>query len=262
MLLAVLMLSLYAVAQESFPAKHPELLKGKDLKVIATNESEVSGYSNFYSDSEMMKTYMPSKKNYDTDTNALLGKQLKVVKIDSLINPYQKMCRITLVGNDGTNIYYKYDGKFDIDYPFEVIGGLTLPEGFYCEYVTKEASGSLVVYNTLIGRGIRISKRINAGKASYTMSFNVFGKKDTNGPVTKVTLFLENNKTIIDTNQMFYSTLESNEYKYSFTISLTEAQVQLLAQNKIISVKAGELDMPFQKKIKLQEVVKCMQKLK
>ncbi|WP_116790158.1 hypothetical protein [Flavobacterium psychrotrophum] len=262
MLVAALMLSLSAIAQESFPAKHPDLLKGKDVKVIATHESEISGYSNFYSDSEMTKTYMPSKKNYDTDTKSLLGKQFKVVEVDSLINPYQKMCRVTIVSADGAKIYYKYDGQFDIDYPFEVVGGLTLPEGFYCDYITKEAYGSTVVYNTLIGRGIVINKRVELGKASYTMGFSVFGPKDTNGPITKVTLLLENNKTIVDTRQMFYSALQSEEYKYSFTIALTEAQVQLLIQNKIKNVRAGELDLPFQKNLKLQGVLKCMQKLK
>lgn len=265
MLAAVFMLSLFATAQESFPAKHPELLQGKDVKIVPTIDTEKMGFDGFFTKENLTGVYMPGDNKSYTKVDALLGKQFKVNAIDKVSFPGSTTVhtRITLQGQDGQILYHRYNSEFDFTYPFEVIGGLTLPEGFYCDYITKQSFSTHVEYTAMVAIGTWVTKRVEAGKASYLMSFAVYGDKDPGDMITKVTLALENNKTIVDNNQHFWPEIKSaTSYKYSFTLLLSAAQVQLLAQNKLIGVKAGPLVLPFKNATKLQGVIKCIQNLK
>jgi len=265
-LLATAMLfSVFMSAQESFPANHPELLKGKDVKIVPTIDTESRGLEGFFTKEDLTEVYMPGDNKSYTRVDALLGKQFKVNAIDKLTFPgsTSEYTRITLQGQEGQILYYSYNSKYDFKYPFEVIGGLTLPEGFYCDYITKQEYGTNVRYTAMVAIGTSVTKSVAAGKASYSMSFAVYGDKDPGGMISKVTLALENNKTIVDNNQSLFAEMRSaTSYKYSFTVLLSDAQIQLLAQNKLIGIKAGPLVLPFENATKLQGVIKCIQNLK
>jgi len=245
-------------AQESYPAKHPELLIGKEVKVLDITSDE---YPDFFTDKELQKAYSPppGQKIY-TAKAALLGKIFKVIDVKRDKSYDIEDVTIELEGRDNLKLYYRYDQKYDFDYHFEVIGGLNLPDGFYCEYITTTNTEEGTNAKASVGVGVHVSKDVEKGKSAYYLIFNLFLPKDSK-PLSSLTLILDGQKTIVKKSSLIIPEFHDGlKYKYSFTTFLTPQDLALIKVNKITGVRLGDQVAPVPNGQKMQGILNCLSK--
>ena len=188
-----------------------------------------------------------------------MGRSFTVTAIDSVKVLGEYNYKLTLTGDTET-IYYRFTptsvGRL---YPFEVKGGLDLPEGFYCDFVEKGGLGlaAKVPEITLSKDNYTATK-----KDEFSLTFVFFDKFQVTG-IKSVTLMLENNKTIEATTNETRGWTHSNEFKYNFTILLKDKDVELLKDNKLIGIKLQDHVHTFHPGagVTLSGIVKCMQNM-
>lgn len=262
-MLLMLLLAVTATAQ-SFPYNHPEILVGKEVKIIETMESEQRGYSSFYSTTSMssMNTYMPTY-TYSTYSKkeALIGKTFKVLsseRYEGYGNPY----RLKLEAPDKTLLYYGYRTSIgDFDFPFEVIGGLTIPDEYYCDLAEKMQSGESTIYTVNAGIGLNLVKMVTPKTTTITLTVIEFIESDGkygNG----VALLLENNKKIAFPELTIIPMVnDAKHYKYMHTFEFSKKDLELLKTNKVIGVKFIDKVVPIDNGAQIQGALNCIQKL-
>lgn len=111
---------------EDFAGKHVELYRGKTIEVI--EPSSQIGYQNFYSKFDK-KNLRLDKLNPKIKLNPTKGSQWVVNEIykDKLYNDY-----ILEIVSGKTTAYYLYNKVVKRELEFKVVGGLDIPEEFYC----------------------------------------------------------------------------------------------------------------------------------
>ena len=121
---------------QNFAGNHVDLLIGKEIKVLPINNKDY-GYKGFYKDEKLLKTY--KKKILYSDYDSLIDKVFIVKQAIPYVNEINDKCfKLVLDNKELGVIYYDYNPIFETDFNFEVIGGLKLPDDFYCENITKE----------------------------------------------------------------------------------------------------------------------------
>ena len=254
----------FIYAQENFPYKNPELLLGKEVKVISTSESRDArlGYMGFYTDENFYKCYDPTSKHSSySKPETLVGKTFKITDVKDVSTPDFNKVRLKLEGKDGLNLYYKYNYRLPSSYPFEVTGGLTLPDGFYCNIIEENTiSPEWQNFKALVDIGTWVSKDIEKGKSKYYITFAIFLPKDSK-PLESATLLLERQKTItVETDLIIPEFHDGKTFKYNFTMFLDKQNVALIAANKIIGVKIGDQVATITQGQKIQGVINCLLK--
>jgi len=260
--IVVLLCSLFMHAQENFPNKNPELLLGKEVKIISTIQSkhEKLGYDDFYTDETLRNYYEPISHNSSfTKEGALLGKTFNVTDIKDVSTPDFKWVRVKLEGEDGLTLYYRYNFRPN-SYPFEVKGGLTLPDGFYCNIIEETINPESQNFKALVDNGTWVTKDVEKGQSKYYITFAIFLPKDSK-PLESATLLLEGQKTItVKTGLIIPEFHDGNMYKYNFTVFLNKQNLALIAANKVTGVRVGEQVAPIAQGQKIQGVIKCLSK--
>lgn len=267
--IAFVLLGFFATAQESFPNKHPELLIGKNVKIINTIEmNALGGMTNLFTDPNLKSgtTYKPMAPNdHKTGKHSVLGHEFKVTAVDSILPKYstEKVCRISLEGADGLTLYYKYNVKQTYDYPFEVIGGFTLPEDFYCDYIKMPVKASEDL-DVLIGRATRLQKSFYKGEHEYNLSACLIGPNSVGTTsLTSVTLFFDNGAKLLVEGQDIKPTYNTDTTKrYDFYVFIRDKQIKLFLDNKLIAVKVGNEILKYDFAEKTRGVMRCMEKIK
>jgi hypothetical protein len=232
-LLIVLFFSLAVTAQD-YPGKKPEILIGKEVKVIPLNS--VLGYRDFYTAKTLTyeDVYKP-KQAYSsyTDTPVLLNKVFKVAGVERFKMNGNEVILLVLNDSEGKTLYYKFDAESRIDYPFAVVGGLALPKEVYCDYITKfEAT-----YGSEIADGVAFYKEKKKGQPVYYMSVSLSNAAYATGK-KGAELQLANNKKIAKPNaRVKVDDNGHGEFYYTATLELTAADVALLKANKITGAK-------------------------
>lgn len=256
-----LLCSLISNAQINYPGTMPELLKGKTVKVVSTTTSKNMGYPDFYSTltSEQRKVYMPvTESSLYTKVTALQGEYFKITQADQITFIDKQRTRLTLEGKNNLKIYYLYNEKFEYDYPFEVIGGLTVPDGFYCRDKTVHKSEYGTTEEVATGYGSSVSKDTDSDGTSYTIYFILFGARRVN-PVSEATLVLEKGETLtVKTNDIAAEFIKDKSYRYHVLFSPKGELVDQLKSKKITSIIIDDLEMPIATGQKIQGVVNCL----
>ncbi|RYY30908.1 MAG: hypothetical protein EOP46_21165 [Sphingobacteriaceae bacterium] len=254
--LLLLFFSLAVMAQESFPYKRPILMLNKTVTVVKLYSSEKDGYRDFYSDVKRT-THYKAGNEVRTPSDELFGKEFKVVSIDSTLS-YNKKYYEYMFGLQGTEtFYYAYSPRIPPEiYPFEVKGGLDLPEGFYCDFVEK-SKYDYTAHITEIW--LRQSYDYGTTKNQTSATFTFFDKFALTG-IKSMTLLLENNKTIEQKINETYGSPQSKEFKYNFTIMLEDKDIELLKANKLIGVKLKDKVHTFHPGtgVSLSGILKCL----
>lgn len=254
-LLLFLVLFTATLKAQSFPYKNVELLKNKEVTIIETHESSVTdGYSEFYSDKYYIKRYMKADSGYMSRRDALIGKKFKVLDI----GPAGSDFWLTLQGEDNSICYYQYRPTMLLmNYPFNVTGGLDLPDNFYCSYFKKESYTAKEVYVAQIHK-IHIFKRVEDGVVRYTFVINEFLQTD--GRAGKgFALIMEDGTQISQPKFPIEPQYHDGvNYKYFHSFDPTPEEMKILASKKIISAKFIDHFVTINWGEQIQGIFKCL----
>ncbi|MHA3787458.1 hypothetical protein ACX0HA_04545 [Flavobacterium hauense] len=262
MLLALFM-SLGAFAQ-NFPGENVELLKDKTLKVLPKEESlQKYGYRDFYKDADLKKVY--EKEGTSTAYKALVGKEFKVVSYESYICGGRYTKYKMLVENAETGkLYFDYDTKYSNSFPFEVIGGLNYPKDFFCNKIyekeMKESTDRW--YEAPVEEGIQPTISKSARADFFFLNINQpTGEKFQSGIVRRgLEITFANGSTISMPDEELKSA--ANPYGNLTVTALVSiykpADLKLLQESKIVSVKLNKYGSDVKNGLTLQEYFKCL----
>lgn len=246
-------------AQAQFPGKHPEILLNKDVRVIPLSQTLQSlGYREFHKNDKMKILDKPIKHEI------LAGKNFKVSDVKTYENYGSSKYILKLESSDKTVFYYDYDPKYDFKYQLEVIGGLQLPEGFYCEDIATETDKftGAIRKSSPTYQGIYFLKTTTKnGTSIYYLSVNKNGSTPKIG-ATGLYLLLTNGQklekpaTPIDVKV----NNDGSGYTYNAFIRLTESDIKLLIENQITDIRLYVFDGTITKGEILSEYLKCLTK--
>jgi hypothetical protein len=261
---------------QNFPGEDVELLVGKELRVIEKSQGlQKYGYKGFFIDStyidrfgttDTKKIYSCCDSDYYSKYTSLVDKKFTVLSYQqyTYLRIYSRF-KLLLNNPDIGNLYFDYNPDSDYDFPFEVIGGLTPPENFYCKKI-EESNDKFTNETTYkVGKeknGLRIEflKVVKMTTKTYYMSIDVTGSTLNVGE-KGVTILLNNGKKIdkplekIDVNY-------SDGYVYSAFIRLTPNDILLIKNNLITDVRLYIYDrnLSIEMSKELQEYLKCLTK--
>jgi hypothetical protein len=256
-------LSLNTFGQD-FPGKDVQLLVGRELKVKELAESlQKYGYNGFFIDEKLNKKYACCE-SYNSKYNYLAGKIFKVISYE----PYTDIIgsdkfKLKLENSEIGIIFFDYDPRYKHSFPFEVVGGLDFPEGFFCNDIeeSKDKFTNEITYRSPESEGISIIK-VKAGvKVNTYLSIRV-GGSTVNVKEKGVILLLDNKLKItkpdaeldVDVNTSKYG----SGYIYSAFIDLNINDIKLLTQNKITDVRLYIYDNDITDGKKISEYLKCI----
>ena len=235
-----LLLSLSAAAQ-NFPYRKIELLIGKEVQIKPLTEGQLKytgGYEEFSTDVKGIYTYQEGK-SVVTKPSALVDRVFKVESIES--NPIDDdVSMLKLKDSKGEIIYYQY--KQDFPTPFNVLGGVVLPEDYFCQYIEETNDKSTGVQMFKVKRGhmyeLTKSKKDKIVKYTLYLETNAY-PRDHDGK--GVIILLENNKQIKKPTTPVKIKIKASCI-YTATFELTPADITLLKDNKIIDYRLFEND--------------------
>ncbi len=262
---------------QNFPAESVDLLLNKTVKPITLEESmQRYAYKNFYAKfdtvTKKLEKYKKGHRAFpsgtsQSDYNKLVGKEFKVVKIydqtPTLSSDAGRYFVLELQNEELGTVYYDYDSKYDFSFELEIVGGLELPEGFYCkdiETTTDKFSGETSASSNY-SDGIRFIKTTKDGVSKIYMAMNQPGATLNVGKKGLI-LLLENGKKIERPNADIDAKVNTSgkNYVYSAFIELTKAEIELLIENPITDKRLYIYDGEIKNGAKLSEYLKCLTK--
>ena len=259
-LLFALLIAFIANAQDQVGYK-PELLIGKQVKILPIEMATKHGYSGFYNDNELTETY-PNGDMF-TKFELLVDKVFTVVSVEPFLDFHTKCFKIAFESADKTIIYFKYNPDDLLYYPLQVTGGITVPNDAFCDYIKRLDFTTGVSYSTDPFEGISIEKTFPEGRASY-YSFRIaefFGGK----PVNKkgVTVFFENGKKLSWPDYPVSAEYYSNtSFRYFVSPEITAKELELLKNNKITGLQIDVFKMDITQGQTIKGVVNCITAIK
>ncbi len=262
-LLFALMISSLNYAQ-NFPENDIQLLENKELKVLEKDVTlQKYGFEGFYTD-EALKKKFDLNNSYNSKYESLVGKVFKVISYEPYKNLIGKDKFKLKIENAETGIlYFDYDPRFEHSFPFEVIGGLTLPADFYCKKIkieTDKFTGE-TKSNTDYSEGISILKVEKDKTITIYLSINTTGSTLNVGKEGLI-LLLENNKRIEKPEARIDAKVNTSGkgYVYNAFVRLTPEDIKLLKENNITDARLYIYDSIIKKGFKIKEYLKCLSK--
>lgn len=275
LLIATILISSITFGQ-NFPGERADLLLGKTVK---TEELRVTlqryAYKNFYIKFDTVSKKLNKSKDYDrifpkggdrSDYNKLVGKEFKVVKIHEQIQPYSDKNRyyvLELKSDELGTVYYDYDSKYEHNFELEVVGGVEMPEGFYCKDITTKTDkfNGEVRSSSEISEGIKFLKVDRKdGTSTVYMRITEPGKT-LNVGIKGVTLLLENGNRIEKPNaEIEVQSVTGANYAYTAFFELTKQDIKLLIENPITDNRLYIYDGTVENGVKFSEYLKCLTK--
>lgn len=265
---ALLILSIGMFGQSNFPGEDTELLIGKELKVV--KGSEKYGIEGFYTveNFDSKEFYSISKKRkiiykvdgFNTKYSELIG---RVFTVESVI-PYtdiinNKRYKLKINNKDIGYLYYDYSPKYQHNFPFEVIGGLTPPDDFYCKYIetrNDKFTNEITYYSPIID-GVQFERIVNSSaKERFYLYLEVYGST-LNVGTKDIIILLENNKRIVKSANINPSSYDG-VWQYTSLIILNAEDIKLLKENKITDFRLYIYDKTVKEGDKIQQFLNCV----
>ncbi len=265
LLIGLLLLS-NVVFGQNFPGKDVELLLNKELRVLPKHPSlQKFGYEHFYINDKFDGSIINKENNvyeccemFNSKYLRLVGKIFKVLSLE----PYkddigQDKFKLKMQSDSAGIIYFDYNPKYDFQFPFEVIGGLNAPEGFYCQGIknkTDKFTGE-TQYDTEMIDGITFQK---SGNKIYLYCVS-------SGPTVNVNkkgliFLLQNNKRINRPEATIDVKVVEDFFAYSAFIELSNDEIELLSENNITDERLYIYDREIKDGTKLRAYLKCLAK--
>lgn len=257
---------------QNFPGKNVTLLMNRDLKVGPLPLSHQKfGYDNFYKDKRLRHVLDQNKPHITTKYETLVGKTFKVVNITPYSAPGEGLeYRLTLFNKELQTVYFKYSPEYAFLFPFEVIGGIKLPEGFFCNDLNtrKDKFTGDTTISSPFEFGIYFMKIIKDNKPSIYMFVQESGSTLN---VNKKGLFfiLDNGQKIMRPNAKIKVKVNdvaslglTDDYLYSALIKLTPGEINLLTNHRITDERLYIYDGTIVQEPGnlLKEYLKCLAK--
>ena len=251
LLLILLCLPMIGFGQVNFPGTEVQLLLDKTLIVNKINyiiEStgeavNYSKYGGFYKNKKLTKIYK-KKDMFSSKYEALAGKKFKVIGIQPVKDEILYDHILELENDDNKIIYYKYDSKYALNFPFIIEGGVVLSDEYYCNNINKDidkftnvTSYSASIRNFRISKLVKSSGSINAIYL-HQISYQV---KSSSGLI----LLLENNLRIEKPDayvEVDVNSGGSTPFIHSVVVELSDSEFKLLSENSITDYRIGLVD--------------------
>ena len=253
--------TIVVVNAQNFPGRRPELLKGREVKVMPLPEDLVhKGYQNFHSEPHILEIYAKNSRSNST-ADSLVGRTFTVENVERVPDENYVSAWLTLKDAKGEQLYYNYDSAFSKPgyYDFEVVGGLTLPADIYCDEIRKKAAqigGD--EYTATAFDGIWFQKNNLDGASVYQMFIRKRSSTETRMVYAKVTVKLENNKVITKDAADVNVENKMGNYVCTARFFLNEQDIELLKKNKIISTSINEMEDKLTEKDKIKAIFDCL----
>lgn len=274
LLLTTILISSISFGQ-NFPAESVNLLLNKTVKPIALEKAmQQYAYKNFYTKFDTLSKKLDKfpnnyhifpKGTLQSDYDKLVGQEFKVVKIyeqnETLSSNERKNYVLKLQNNDIGTVFYDYDSEYDFNFELDVVGGLQLPEGFYCKDIktTTDKFNGEVTSRSDYSDGISFIKVTKDKISNIYMAINESGQTLNVGKKGLI-LLLENGKKIERPNAKIDVKAERSNYVYSAFIELSKAEIALIIKNKITDDKLYIYDGEIKNGDILSQYLKCLTK--
>lgn len=268
----ILLLSVKFTYSQDFPGRYYNLLIDKELKVKEYKlERQNNAFFGFYKDEKLTKIYKEGEKGY-TEYNSIVGKIFKVESTFITNNEKNEEQIILKLKNEETGyIYYKYNKSSRASFvlKFEIIGGIILPDDFYCDKITmkEDKFTKNIRFSSEEEGGISFVKLIEADKETVYMLINGYGKTLTIDANGFIILFSDGTKfekpnlkfTVEYSNKKSYY----GDYIYSSIITLSKEEIELFKEKLITDYRIYIYDSSVKSKqnILLREYLKCLTKV-
>lgn len=255
------MLVVTAIAgAQNFPGKMVELLDGKQLRVKPLEKSSQKyGYREFYTDSDLKKVYKKGDSN--TKYSALADKVFNVVSYEPYNSYGSKKYKIQIENPDTGKLYYDYDPRFSTSFPFEVIGGLAYPDGFFCDQIKEESPvGDAKRYQFKFADGVQIIQLKDTENNIYAnINLPVNNEIAYNITLTGAVLELENGQSInVPSQKISHKENGAGGTVINALITLTDEHTDLLKEHKLLKIKFDKYERTYDDGLTLQEYIKCV----
>ncbi|KGO91627.1 hypothetical protein Q766_16480 [Flavobacterium subsaxonicum WB 4.1-42 = DSM 21790] len=242
----------------NYPGEAVEMLEGKELKVQTLRESlQKFGYEGFYTDETVKKVY--KKGSLNTKYDALVGKVFKVISYKPNAGNYI----IKLENSDIGTLYYKYDKNRDFDYHFEVVGGLTFPDGFFCKYnkIDKTWNSAAVKYDYVSHTPCTEDICLYGDNNDFAIHVLITASADRKETGLKgLTLVLENGKEVSFPEASVDVESATNMYNYRTSADVNQQQLLLLKESPIAKKIVGNKEQKVEEGRLIMEYIKCLAK--
>lgn len=260
-LIAIILISNITFGQ-NFPENDVNLLLNKEIKVKEKNESlQKYGYDNFFK-TEKLKKKFDCCESYNSKYDGLVGKTFNVLSAE----PYKNIIgadkyKLKLENTETGIIYFDYDPRYEHSFPFEVLGGLDLPEDFYCKKIetTTDKFNGKTTSRTDYSEGVSFIKITEDKSSKIYMSINEIGSTLNVGKKGLI-LLLENGKKINRPNAKLNTKINKGGrgYIYSAFFELTQGEIKLIIENKITDNRLYIYDGVIKNGEKFGEYLKCL----
>jgi hypothetical protein len=208
------------------------------------------------------------KKKYDccqsfnSKYESLVGKIFKVISYEPYTdNIGSNKFKLKIENPETGIIYFNYNPKFEHTFPFEVVGGLDFPEGYFCKDIeeNKDKFTNDITFRTPKSDGISIVRVKKENSVNTYLSIRVHGST-VNVNEKGVILLLENGVKIQKPDEKLdvEVTSDGSGYTYSAFINLDPNDITLLTQHKITDVRLYIYDRNITNGKKLIEYIKCI----
>lgn len=246
---------------QNFPGKYVNLLIGKDIKVLPKDkELQEYGYEKFYTD-EKLKEKFACCESYNSKYLSLVGKTFKVISYEKFKDILgAEKSKIMLSNSETGTIFYEYDPERETDFPFEVIGGLSMPKGFYNEYIEMRVDKFTgdTTFSSIPSDGISFIKVKNGTKSAIYLSIKKTGTTISIGEKGLIIL-LENKLKIEKPNEKIdVKPGYKSYYDYSAFVELTSSDIKYLTQHSMTDARLYVYDRTIQNGPTLKEYLKCL----
>lgn len=260
LLFAILLLITGASAQDS-PGLRPELLLAKNVKIKPLPAAALitkKGYHDFYTDAALHQRYAQNK-NQGTKADALENRVLKVVSVEPYIFQNEKSYRVKLTDTiKNETIYYKFNRNSEKlgNYYFEVLGGLTYPDDFFCDYLkTPVAQNGEQKILAILDEGVSIIKVKKGKTVKYLLEAAIM--ETTVSMKRGINLNLESGHKIERPEQEITMGTKNDHVTYTTSFELTPAEVSQLAASPVKDWKIAGFERKFNEGAKLAGMVQC-----
>jgi hypothetical protein len=255
---------------QNFAGNDVELYRNKEIKVKPVEENlQKYGYHGFYTDKYLNDIFENGSgsdgSKFATKYSILANKTFKVLSYESYTNSIGKqMYRLIIENKEIGVLFYDYNPQYDLIFPFEVIGGLTLPSDFYCKYITKtfDKFTGETKYKTDSG-GIFFLKVVKDGSSKVYLSINQPGATPTTISKKGLIILLDNNHKIEKTNAEIESKENGSGGYYNSTfVELSNDDINLLKTYNMTDLRLYINDGVVENPEKYKELIKCLDSYK
>ncbi|MGV3459910.1 MAG: hypothetical protein ACO1N9_05575 [Flavobacterium sp.] len=260
-LLFAFLLMMTGISAQDSPGLRPELLVAKNVKIKPLPEAAVitrKGYHDFYTDAALHQRYAQNK-NQGTTYTALENRVLKVVSVEPYIFQNEKSYRVKLADTiKNETIYYKFSKNSEKlgNYYFEVLGGLTYPDDFFCDYLkTPMAQNGEQKIIAALDEGVTITKVKKGKTVTYMLEANIM--ETTVSMKRGISFTLESGHKIERPEQEITMGSKNDHVTYTTTFELTPAEVSQLAASPVKDWKIAGFERNFKEGAKFAGMVKC-----